>query len=304
MAEKHPVPAPDAVPVCFGDRYLDADSKCERCAVRTECHDLTASWGELHSLSELLFAAEREIDTQRDRETVEDTYRRLYRDFFGRAPRHGQSVMHERGFDAVKALPDDVDRETYIAGNMWAMRDFANASRFGFQPMMLSGERAMRRYHAYLGRLRRRYRCGKHTSNNTSNELGKVRRQLFEGEHAVAEWFVAGRVAGRVERWEDAVAYVSPSDVWTAAHGYGPKRTYHRLCTTVGTRRLAAECAYATLRAASAIAEQYQHRLADRIGVRGFDWGAFADLIQTTVQPRAGGDAPDLTEVSGKAWRW
>lgn len=304
MAIKFPAPISDA-PACFGDRYLSRDTRCARCAFKPGCEKLTAAWAEKRSLSELLAEAEVTLDDVRDGESVEETYTRLHQEFFGRRPRHGASARHAKAFETVRNLPPEIDRETYIAGNMWAMQAFAKESPYGFQPMMLSGERAMRRYHAYLGQMRRRFRHGRHTAKTSHTERGRLRRELFETEHEIAEWFVSARVAGKQTTWSDAVSYVNPGAVWTAAHKGGPVDTYHRLCSVFGTQAVPREAVYATLRVACAIAEQYEHRLADRIGVRVFDWPAFADLV-ARILPSQNDDvvACDLVGVEGRTWPW
>jgi len=306
MVEKRPVPAPDEVPACFGDRHLDADPKCEACPVEPKCIESTERWAKHPSIAERLHALEASIDEADEDETVEEAYARLYQEFFGRKPRLGKSVQHARAFERVRELTSsgDIDASTYIAGNMWAMRDYADKLPYGFQPSMLSGEKALRRYHAYLGHLRRRYRHGRHSGKNTHTERGRLRRQLFEAEHEIAEWFVAGRIDGGDGTWDEAVDYVNPGPEWRAANGNRGGATYHKLCAVFGTKGLARERELATLRAACAIAEQHQHRLADRIGASAFDWPAFARLLQRILPKPEPVASADLSEIPGRTWPW
>lgn len=286
MTAREPVVGTVEVPYCFGLHHELGASRCRTCDYATECAEIVARWEPRLSLARAVCECEQSLETASSA-SVEDIYARVYREFFGRLPRHGASTVHKRAFDYVREVTADgsVDVETYIAGNMWALQEFASKNRYGFQPMMLQGERAMRRYSAYLGRLARRYRHAKHSGHTTGTERGDMRRMLFESEHEVGEWYTASVVAGRAVTFEQAIEHVAPSDVWIALQSKGQSKAYARACLIFGSANVQAEKRLASLRAAEAVANSYESGLADRVGVQRFDWHSFALLVKRLIAP-------------------
>lgn len=302
MARKHPVPSPDEVPSCFGSRFREADPRCVACHARAECSRHTAAWSEQRSLSEHVADLASSL-TSAEPESAEAVYTRLFRETFGKKP----FIDHERHRSTIarvaKSCADQgIDLETYIAGNLWAMKRWAEANpRIGFQPTHLSGENALRRYHAYLGRLSRRFRHAKHEATAGESPASFLRRQLFLGEYAVAEHFVAAYVASGEADWKAAVLGADPNQHWLALEERD-RSAYQRACGLFGTSQYRREREFARLRAAAALAETYQHGLADRIGFTSFEWADFAKLVRRIVGAPKPTSAPDLAEVPGVAW--
>jgi len=255
------------------------------------------------SLSERVAQLSLELGRQ-EGEPIEVIYSRLYREHFGRVARLSEDARMKAVFEKVRALCADgaIDPETYIAGNMWALGPWAKANpRIGFQPNHLCGENALRRYHAYLGRISRRFRNAKHTANHAHTNAGALRTALLLGEMDVGEEFVAQYRMTRSTDLDKAIDRADPNPFWRQVHA----RTspgYHVACSAFGTGAVVRELTFAQLRAAAAIADQYQHGLADRIGFREFTWTEFAKLIRRVIGPVAPRKSFDLEGVPGVLW--
>lgn len=235
-------------------------------------------------------------------ESIDVIYTRLFREAFGRKPfiASRQRTVLERVERDCAANGTDV--ETHIAGNLWAMSRWVAANpRIGFQPMHLCGENALRRYHAYLGRLARRFRHARHDGSTGETPAANLRRQLFLGEYSVGEEFTARFMQDGCADWDGCVRDADPNRDWLALER-GKESHYHRACNLFGAPQLRVEREYARLRAAAAIAETYQHGLADRIGFTHFTWQSFAELVRRVVEPREKSRVTELAEVEGLAW--
>lgn len=237
-------------------------------------------------------------------EPVEVVYARLYREHFGRAPRFSDPVRMKPAFEKLQALCADgaIDPETYIAGNMWALQRWVKANpRIGFQPSHLSGENALRRYHAYLGNISRRLRHARHEGTHGHTNAGALRCDLFLGELDVGEEFVATYLLDRSKDLAAAVKRALPNSTWREVQA-GRAPGYHRACSAFGTKQLAVEREFARLRAAYSIAERYRPGLSDRIGFTRFTWVSFARLIHRLVGGPKPRESFDFDDVPGVAW--
>lgn len=208
-------------------------------------------------------------------------------------------------FDKLRTLCADgaIDLETYIAGNIWALKAWALANpRIGFQPSHLSGENALRRYHAYLGNISRRLRHARHEGTHGHTTAGAIRRDLFLGELDVGEEFVAEFLRSKSTDLDAAIKAAQPNATWREVTT-GKAPGYHVACSALGTGALAKEREFARLRAAYSIAERYRPGLADSISFTRFSWESFARLIRRLVAvPKARADF-DFEDVPGVAWR-
>jgi len=301
---KTPAPAPDSVPVCFGDRFLEPDPRCRACGVRAVCAKRTAALNRHRSLAERLAEAAPKPDRP---ESFALTYARVYRETFGRPWRESRGA--ERVFDRCVEVcrAHGIDHETYIAGNMWALQPWVkNNPRIGFQPTHLSGEKAWRRYHAYVRHLERRLRHAKHGVLTGRTDAARVRDALYVGELSVAEEYVSRFVSGSKCPWSEAIESADPNVTWRSAQPYltGGGRTdeFHRISALFGRNELVHELEYATLRAAVYLAETYQTGLSTRVGFMRFDWTSFARLVRRITRVKPESEALDLASVKGVTW--
>jgi hypothetical protein len=275
--------------------------------VRAHCAPRAQRWREKRSLSELLADADARLRHARSDETLQEIYDRLHREIFGTISRRSSSEANEDLFARLFAFlrREEIDLATYVAGNMWAMKPWVESNpRIGFQPNHLSGERALRRYYAYLGRQRRRFRQQRHTGETGGTLTANIRQQIFLGEYAVGLEYVRTYVAEGDASWAAAIEEAQPSADWRAVEcGPSGGKRYHELCTIFGTHRLSAEKQRATLKAACVVAESYEHDLSHRVGVRGaFTWADFAVLIARLYPLDTPSDTLSLAEVQGVAW--
>lgn len=302
---KTPVPAPDSVPACFGDRFIEPDARCRACAVRLLCAKRTTALSRHRSLAERLADATPSPDRE---ESFATTYARVYRETFGRPWRPWQPKKADAIFDRVSELcrAHGIDAETYIAGNMWALRQWVTANpRIGFQPMHLSGDKAWRRYHAYVRQLARRLRHARHNALSGRTEAARIRDALYVGELMVAEEFVSRFVSQTTCSWAAAIEYAEPNATWRSMQPYlvsgGRDDEFHRVKTVFGSNFLR-EQEYATMRAAVYLAESYQTGLSTRIGFTRFDWTSFARLVARLQRVAPVETDVDLVGVKGVAW--
>ena len=299
---KSPASDPD-VPYCFGARYDYRDSECLACHVASECQTRTAFWAQRQSVAEML--AEQEVVLQEAVQpscSPEKVFSQLSREFFGRPVtrmRDANRTALARTY--AMCLREDIDFPTYVAGNMWALRAFIEDKGFPFQATMLSGEKAMTRYHAYMKHRSRKYRAGCHHSSERESLMGEFRRNLYTGEHAVAEEYVSWFVFCGEHAWDRAVRRVRPNRTWKDAATRRGK--WHAACEAFGKDRARQEKDFATLRAAAAVLESYAHGLSYRVSAQLGEhlWPRLAELI-ARLFPTQRRDYVSLPEISGTQW--
>jgi hypothetical protein len=299
--KKSPVPSPDGVPPCFGVQHDERDPGCKRCPVVAHCAPIAAGWG--RSLSEALAEVEARLFSTPTNELIEETYDRLYRDIFGRRSRRNGDRYHDL-FGRVVALcgREEIDVATYIAGNMWAMKPWVDKNPVGFQPSHLSGERALKRYYAYFGRQKRRFRQQHHTGRTSGTLAADIRQNFAIGEYAVGLEYARAFIADGVDDWMAAVNEARPNADWLAIDVGCSGRRNHELRVVFGHRRLQEEKIRAELYAACAIAELYEHGLQHRIGLgTAFDWPSFAALL-ARLFPLPGDIVSPVVGMTGVEW--
>lgn len=309
MNSKQPLPSPDGVPACFGVQFDSRDLHCtKRCELLAQCRVRSNAWRSRVSLTELAAAKRAELEAPVV-ETLEAIYDRLHRDIFGKRSRRTDTERNSHVFTRLFSYfqSESIDPATYIAGNMWAMKPWVEANaRIGFQPTHLSGDKALKRYFAYRGKQSRRFRQQRHTGDTSGTIRGDVRQALYLGEYDVAEEYVRTVISYDRDDWQRAIIEAEPNADWMAAETRGKskhRRRYHELCASLGTQRLREEKELATLEAACALAEHFEHDLAHRLGVTGlFSWLEFAGLIARLYPITPVGDSVSLTEVAGVSW--
>lgn len=271
--------------------------------MRLPCSKRTAALSRHRSLAERLAAAAPKPD---DPESFAATYARIYRETFGRPwrPHKRAEVIFDRCVEVCRA--NGIEPETYIAGNMWAMRAWAEANpRIGFQPTHLSGDKAWRRYHAYVGHLSRSLQHARHHALSGRTDAARARSALYAGELSVAEEFVSRFVSGKPCPWSEAIEHGDPNVTWRSVQPYlaggGRDDEFHRVRTLFG-HSLLREQEYATLRVAVYLAESYRTGLSARIGFTRFDWTSFARLIVRLQHTAPAKPVADLVGVKGVTW--
>lgn len=234
---------------------------------------------------------------------IERIYDREYVLQFGRRSPRKDTPKNAQTFTRLVYLfaSEGIDPATYIAANMRAMRPFLERSSFGFQPNMLSGERARGRYNAFLRHANRRYKRGLADVAQVDTDVASLRRALVDGETDVGDLFVRARWSGTPLTWEEAVQDAEPNDDWLALYAEAGT-TFRRWSAMLGAKGLARERRLAQLQAAVAVADSFESEFSTRVGVTEFSWEALADLIARTFEwtPRP---TYDLAGIPGGLWR-
>jgi hypothetical protein len=248
------------------------------------------TWATRLSLAEQHAAAVAAASTERfDVTQLEKLYDALYLKHFGKRSRRKRSSRNDVLFGRLLTffVMDDVDPETFISANMAMLHDSCVGSRYGFQPNMLSGERARARHNIFIRRANRRYKRGRSDVFDSSTDLGRFRTTLSESEADVARCFLTYDVS-----WSDAVSLAEPPDLWLAV------------------RRGAHRCAYdldqeknlATLTAAVSVAEEFATGLSTRIGFDRWSWEGFRVLVRRLYPVPTSQPSLDLVGISGSAY--
>lgn len=290
---KEPTPDERHLPVCFGLSYDRENVVCRQCHALRECSRIAGRWSARPSIAEQLVQAERETSPDRiDVTQLERLYDELYRAHFGREPRRKRSHRNDVIFGRLLSfmLTQEVDPTTFIAANMEMLREHCAHSPYGFQPNMLSGEKARARYNIYLRRANRRYRRGRADAFGSTTELGLFRLDLTVSESEVAGYYVHAGLSGDLVSWEDAIRASSPSKAWLDAQEGRSKYG--------GTFDLAHERKLATLAAAVAVSESVATGLSTRIGFDDWSWEAYRALV-CRLFPPVEREPADLRGVPG-----
>lgn len=265
---------------------------------------MSGEWRAHRSLSELCDEAERAIATPSfDVASVERIYDHEFQQHFGKRSRRKSTPKNDLIFSKLVHLcaSEGIDPATFISANMRAMRDFVASSPYGFQPNMLSGERARGRYNAFVRHANRRYKRGLGDVAHTDSELGRLRRALASDETSVGELFVRSAWAGSPISWGDAIEMADPGSTWLDFHSQrgGVFGVWEQ---RLGKPTLQREKRLAELRAAVSVANGFESDLADRIGVATFSWQALADLVVRTY-PQQARQVFDFAGIPGGLWR-
>lgn len=301
---RQPASSKERTPSCFSTSFARAKAICRRCPLASRCAPLSRAWGLRRSLSEQLAEAEREaLAPSYDVTTLERIYDHQYREVFGRQPRRKRSARNDAIFGRLLSLcvSEDIDPATFIAANMHGMREFVASSTYGFQPNMLSGERARGRYNAFIRQANRRYGRGLGDVLVGRTEVGKLRRTLVFDETAVGDLFVRYRWIGTPVTWSHAADLACASSLWL---DFDRRRgaQYQDWLARLGEKALDKERKLSQLRAAVAVADGFRSGLSDLVGVNDFSWDALADFVVSTFD-RPSRSKLNLTGIAGELWR-
>lgn len=292
-------PTPDArnLPVCFGLSYDRETVVCRQCAAMRACSKVSLRWATRPSLAERLLQAQQALAPGRiDVTRLEVLYGELYRAHFGRAPRLRRSTRNDAIFGRLLAflLKEEIDPTTFISANMEMLRESCERSTYGFQPNMLSGEKARARYNIYLRRANRRAKRGRADVFAGATVLGQFRVALAVSEAEVASYFVHSGLSGSPVTWERAIDASSPSQEWLDVRANVDR--FH------GAFDLAKERELATLTAAVAVSEEIATGLSTRIGYDTWSWESYRTLV-CRLYPRTKRRKIDVSDVPGLSWR-
>jgi hypothetical protein len=277
---KEPIPDSRHLPVCFGLSYDRDAVVCRSCPALRACSTISLRWVARPSLAERLVLAERAASPDRiDVTRLERLYDELYRAHFARPSRRKRSTRNDVVFGRLLSfmLTNDIDPTTFIAANMEMLRDHCAGSVYGFQPNMLSGEKARARYNIYLRRANRRYRRGRADAFASSTELGRFRLDLMVSETEVASYYVHSGLSGSPVTWDAAIAASAPHASWLAL--YAGQSKFDRVFDLECERELA------VLAAAVAVAESVANGLSRRVGFEDWSWEAFRALVCRLYPP-------------------
>lgn len=292
------------LPACFAISFAPKKALCRRCPVSARCRPLAREWSHQRSLTELCCSAEEATQApSHDVASIERIYDHEYLTHFGRRSRRKSTPKNDLIFSRLVYLcaSEDIDPATYIGANMRAMRAFVEASPYGFQPNMLSGDRARGRYNAFVRHANRRYHRALSDVAHVDTALGKLRRDLVFGETEVGELFVRSAWAGRPIEWWQAIERADPSSVWL---DFESQRggVWTDWVGRVGAPRAQQEKQLARLRAAVAVANTFESDFADHVGVTDFSWTALAEMVARTF-PAPRREKLNLGGVPGAMWR-
>lgn len=300
---KQPVHDTRQLPVCYGLSYVRDELRCRDCAARKECSAICRRWSDRLSISEQLARAEAAAAPERHADDLPRLYDELYRAQFGRRSRRKSTEKNARIFERVARMcgEEEIDPATFIAANMEMLADAEVLGRFGFQPNMLSGEKAKARYNIYLRRSNRRFRRGDLQGFKSATKLGELREHLWVSEYVVGEYFVRSAIVGEPVTWEAAIEHVRPYTEWEALRlARGPLSRRWATCLG-GDEAVARELDLAQLKAAVMVAESLQTGLSNRVSCTRWSWEKFAALA-TRLFASEPLETLDLSDVEGVAY--
>jgi hypothetical protein len=234
----------------------------------------------------------------------EDTYVRLYRDHFGRAPspRSLQTKSSRTVFRKLVTLCQDhgVDPAAYMNAQMHTMRPYLESQakktrkRVAFLPSFMSGGKAIRRYNLHVQAAMRRYGGSTVQTFSSCTSFGRFRNMLFLTEREVGDVYVQGVLSRRyggsfAEDWAKAADAAGAGPVWRrlrlATAGRFAADAFYR---QYGEAQVKALVRLAELHAACDVADLYKQGACHVIGFRGaFSWEAFAKLLDRAFGDRA-----------------
>ena len=235
--------------------------------------------------------------------TVPEIYDKLYLDFFEERSRRKNS---ERNANALQrawtwCVDNKVDFGTYVAANMTLMRD--KTLRYGFQPNMLSGVNAQKRYHGYMARTNRQFRHGHRSARiQTDTWLGRTRVAAVLTETAVAEIYVGANLNDCATTWEEAMVSAGGLCVEWKSLTNRRGKAWVELCKLWNTERAESERQLMILHAAWNVAQGLQPGLPERIGYTEFLWPSFLSLMQEILPERRVREKVDLSDVDVVQW--
>jgi len=298
---------------CGTPDYRQGRRKCTTCDSLVACKLATARWETRLSLAERLAALERTFEPS-PTEDIQQTYRRVHRQMFGRESYYRMRKRNRAAFDWVERLcaKCGIEPELYIRAQMYSMSFWLNdpvqnPRRLGFLPTMMTGSGAKRRYNIYLRFRYREFRNVYRPAFSTETYEGRLRSFAYEDELSLGTDYTNGVYSHMPVDFSVVVQQESPSSSWWAIMGEAiPADMAHaetlrsKLVGLYGLEWIARVRELIRLRAACEVAESFKHGLADRVGFKGsFLWSSFAQLVLRAVPRREPRLSEDLSDVPG-----
>jgi len=323
MIPRTPVPA--TKPECFGTGYEPTHLTCQDCTQRRICTAEADQWATRRSLAEQVRQPPpAPLDsTPPDPEAL---YAAIYQKHYGFDPFVERTFAHRKRIATAKACvakaavycaAQGLDFALFVTAQMHAFRvaqqNTLRTMRY-FPANWLSGPGAERRYHVHGAKARRQFRRVRADAFDHHTAWGHLRTRLLDDETDIAGLYCTG-VRFATEDWSyaRAVAEADPSVEWHAVATQGKhsasaiRAMYRDLCKTFRADTVADLHRHARWHAAYAVAEQTQHRLADRLHLtEDWTWEDFAAMLV-----RVGGalresrptHTPDgLRRLGGRLW--
>lgn len=251
------------------------------------------------SLAELAHAAKLATsavvkDKEGDVELAE-MYDRMHEKYLGRRPRHPswKSVPVVRAMRRCCEFCEEhkLDPALFVAAQMATLADYCRSLPYGFQPGMLTSEKALGRYNAYVRRTGREFhRAAEDVLRTPETRLSDV---LFEGEVSVGAYYCAAALTGTPVTWLEAVAAAHPGSEWRACEfGLQAAELTDRLRFVDYQRKhgdewIARLKKSARLNAAVVVVDRYRYGLSEYLGLMGaFTWEALAIALIRVLGPR------------------
>ena len=284
---------------CFGRDYGPL-RRCGICRDSSACRMYTEAFSGLRSLSEQV--AEAEAAFLHPPETFLEAYKRMFVQFFGRVPHGLNAPRNAKALARAKALCDErgIPYWVWISAQMHCMLPWLNSSltpgaRVGFQPRMLAGSGAERRYKGYV----------------------EYRHKVYRNVSAVPpseteEGLLLAILQGAEESYGSAIVNDLPVPdmplTWRAVIDGDKEHSafmhYALIRDKMGPERLSLLRRLVQLRAAFSVVEKVKHGLPDLIGVapfERFDWPFMRDFLRRLFPPKRK-EAVSLSFADGYVW--
>jgi hypothetical protein len=242
---RRPAPAIPGRPPCFGISHR-AIEMCAACAWAATCAPICARWRKVRSLGELLADAEEELLASPS--DIRLLYRTLHFEHFGHWPQDADVYGQESRYAFARVerwcKQGNIDPADYIAVQMDSMRIWVDQHpEVGFQPRMLSSDRALIRWDAAMNRERRSLRGGSRVALADETPLHRLLSELADEEERVLRLLCIDRCAGSTTTTEAAAGLTGASALWASLMGVAsslaaervlaPYLTHHDLMRTV-----------------------------------------------------------------------
>lgn len=254
------------------------------------------------SLSERVRDLEHELDRIAPEDLQGKIYDQLYRLHFGRRSfRRNDNMRHNTALGRAYrwCLENEVDFATFVAANMTLLGD--RCGRYGFQPNMLSGENAIRRYNGYVARANRRYRRGNRDAFGGKTWIGLIRQRATATETEIGDLFVHTNLSGGSLTWEDACDLVERSEEWSDLQQR--RGAYLRIADLYGKYRADRERTLVTWKAVWNVAQGLRHGLPDHFGFTEMTWSFFLDFARSHLPDAPAAASFDMPFAGIIDWR-
>jgi len=241
-------------------------------------------------------------------------YEQLFLRHFGVKTRTAGKPHAQKFLTRVKELCTKfgIDPETYIVAQMDALKPWLSeprqvARKMRFQPSMLSGENAARRYNGYLITAYYRMRKVDARALDIQSYEGKMVSQAYADELEIVSDYVDEVYAGGKQTYEQIATSEKRTPAWFALVSTSKDLKVEVLRSGIvdvyGLKYLRKLRRLIRFKVALATCERYRAGLSARLAARdSFTWNDFASAVKRLVPPRKRGNEADLTGIPGAEW--